>query len=459
MRSVLVVVIAGALLACGNAPSIAVSDAARLFVATNGSDAAAGSLQRPLRTLQRAVDRARPGTTVYVRGGQYAGFQVTRSGRPGKPITIKAYSPHGRPVISQLGEGRNVIELRRVHDVILDGLTVTGAPDQWGAGVRIDASSAIRVMRMTLVRNRSYGIKVKDSRDVRVTRNRITRNETGVELSREGEGVVIAGNDIFRDDRLIISDPEPGNDRGANGTVFHKTTGRIRVTGNRIWGNRGRSHDYGHDGGAFEVYAASDLEISRNVVWDNENVMETGTDGSAPCAHNRFFRNVAYAGGRLPSGGLILRCASDMLVANNTLAGLDRFAFDVTADDPSLRRFGRRVADRQQRGQLTRPRLQHRFSPAGDGQDRPQPRIQPDGRLARVCLGPRQHARARRLLEVERVRAQRSGDGPALSRCRSPRLQAVLRLSRARPRAACSRRDRSSTRSWARSRPLGDGLA
>ena len=341
MRSVLFVVIAGALLACGNAPSIAVSDSARLFVAASGSDAAAGSLQRPLRTLQRAVDRARPGTTVYVRGGQYAGFQATRSGRPGKPITIKAYSQHGRPVIRQLGEGRNVIELRRVHDVILDGLTVTGAPDQWGAGVRIDASSAIRVMRMTLVRNRSYGIKVKDSRDVRVTRNRITRNETGVEISREGEGVVIAGNDIFRNDRLIISDPEPGNDRGANGTVFHKTTGRIRVTGNRIWGNRGRSHDYGHDGGAFEVYAASDLEISRNVVWDNENVMETGTDGSAPCAHNRFFRNVAYAGGRLPSGGLILRCASDMLVANNTLAGLDRFAFDVTADD---RRYGGSVA-------------------------------------------------------------------------------------------------------------------
>jgi hypothetical protein len=341
MRSGLTVVVAAAMLACACTSSTAGSQPARLFVAPNGNDGGPGSLQRPLRTLQRAVDRARPGTTVYVRGGRHAGFRVTHSGRPGAPITIKAYSAGRRPVIRPLGVTTNVIELRRVHDVVLEGLTVTGAPKQWGAGVRIDASSAIRVARMTLIRNRSYGLKVKSSRDVRVTRNRITRNETGVEISGRGEGVVIADNDIHRNDRLIVNDPAPGNDRGANGTVFHKTTGRIRVTGNRIWGNRGPSHDWVNDGGAFEVYAASNLEISHNVVWDNENVIETGTDGSGPCADNRFFRNVAYAGGQLPSGGMILRCASGMLVANNTLAGLDRFDFDVKANDA---RYGGSVA-------------------------------------------------------------------------------------------------------------------
>lgn len=333
----LIAVIASAIAACAWAPGSAAASTAQLFVAPNGNDSAAGSSQRPLRTLQRAVDRARPGTTVYVRRGRYAGFEMTRSGEPGAPITIKARARRGRPVIRHAGQGSNVIELKRVHDVVLDGMTVTGAPSQWGSGVRIDAGSAIRVVRMTLVRNRSYGIKVKDSRDVQITKSRITRNETGVEISHDGEGVVIADNDIFRNDRLIVNDSKPGNDRGANGTVFHKTTGHVRVIGNRIWGNRGPSHDWVHDGGAFEVYAASNLEIAENVVWDNENVMETGTDGSGPCANNRFFRNVAYAGGRLPSGGMILRCASDMLVANNTLAGLDRFAFDVTATD---RRYG-----------------------------------------------------------------------------------------------------------------------
>ncbi|HEX8158963.1 MAG TPA: right-handed parallel beta-helix repeat-containing protein [Solirubrobacteraceae bacterium] len=333
MRSGFVAVITAAMLACACAQSTAVSRSSQLFVSPKGNDAWAGSLKRPLRTLQRAVDRARPGTTVYVRGGRYAGFLMASSGRPGAPITIKAYSPRSRPVLRPAGASTEVVELRRVHDVVLQGMTVTEAPKQWGAGVRINDSSAIRIARMTLLRNHSYGIKVKGSSDVLVTQNRMTRNETGIEISGGGEGVVISDNDIYRNDHLIVNDATPGNDRGANGTVFHKTTGHIRVTGNRIWGNRGPSHDWVNDGGAFEVYAASNLEISENVVWDNENVMETGTDGSAPCAHNRFYRNVAYAGGQLPSGGMILRCASDMLVANNTLAGIDRFAFDVKAND------------------------------------------------------------------------------------------------------------------------------
>jgi hypothetical protein len=333
MRSGLIAVIAAAMLACACAQSTAVSRPPQLFVSPQGNDGSVGSLKRPLRTLQRAVDRARPGTTVYVRGGRYVGFLMARSGRPNAPITIKAYSPRSRPVIRPAGARTDVIELRRVHDVVLEGMTVTAAPAQWGAGVRINSGSAIRIARMTLLRNRSYGIKVKDSTDVLVTRNRMTRNETGIEISGGGEGVVISDNDIYRNDHLIVNDATPGNDRGANGTVFHKTTGHIRVTRNRIWGNRGPSHDWVHDGGAFEVYAASNLEISENVVWDNENIMETGTDGSGPCANIRFFRNVAYAGGQLPSGGMILRCASDMLVANNTFAGIDRFAFDVKAND------------------------------------------------------------------------------------------------------------------------------
>jgi hypothetical protein len=132
MRSGLTVVVAAAMLACACASSAAGSQPARLFVAANGNDGGPGSLQRPLRTLQRAVDRARPGTTVYVRGGRYAGFRVTRGGRPGAPITIKAYSVARRPFIRPLGMTTNVIELQRVHDVVLEGLTVTGAPKQWG---------------------------------------------------------------------------------------------------------------------------------------------------------------------------------------------------------------------------------------------------------------------------------------------------------------------------------------
>jgi len=61
--------------------------------------------------------------------------------------------------------------------------------------------------------------------------------------------------------------------------------------------------------------------------------METGTDGSAPCARLTFVRNVAYGAGSVAgeTTGLILRCASDSLFAHNTFDGLDHYAFYVAA--------------------------------------------------------------------------------------------------------------------------------
>jgi parallel beta-helix repeat protein len=60
--------------------------------ATGGSDAAAGSLAAPWLTVQKALNTAEPGDTVYVRTGTYSQALVpTRSGLPGCPITISAY--------------------------------------------------------------------------------------------------------------------------------------------------------------------------------------------------------------------------------------------------------------------------------------------------------------------------------------------------------------------------------
>ncbi len=101
------------------------------------------------------------------------------------------------------------------------------------------------------------------------------------------------------------------------------------ATGNRVWGNRAPSPDYGYDGGAFEIYAASQVTITGNTMWDNRNVIETGSDGAA-CSGNRFTRNIAYGATTVDvSKGMILRCAEGMLVANNTFYRLDMFVFDI----------------------------------------------------------------------------------------------------------------------------------
>jgi hypothetical protein len=57
---------------------------ATLYVATNGNDTNTGrTIERPLRTIQRAANIAQPGDTIYIRAGTYP-IQVafTRSGTP-----------------------------------------------------------------------------------------------------------------------------------------------------------------------------------------------------------------------------------------------------------------------------------------------------------------------------------------------------------------------------------------
>jgi hypothetical protein len=159
--------------------------------------------------------------------------------------------------------------------------------------------------------------------------NEIRRNETGIELSGAVGGALVRSNTIHHNDRMVTAT------RGGNAIVFTGTTGAIRVSGNRIWGNRALHSDgNGYDGGAFEVYAASDLSITSNVLWDNNNVLETGTDGSAPCSRILFARNVVMGNGTVAgeTRGMLLRCADNSVIAHNVFDGVDDFAFYLSTD-------------------------------------------------------------------------------------------------------------------------------
>lgn len=65
-----------------------------LHVATNGNDSNPGTLAQPLLTVQRAVDLAQPGTTIYLRAGTYSpstNIQVLKNGTASQPITMRNY--------------------------------------------------------------------------------------------------------------------------------------------------------------------------------------------------------------------------------------------------------------------------------------------------------------------------------------------------------------------------------
>ena len=272
-----------------------------------GSDANPGTIDRPFRTAQRAANLAAPGSQVWLRGGSYGGFEVTRSG-----ITFASYP--GETAVINAGALQDAIEFGGVTGGALRGLVVQGSAVQYGSAVKITASSNVTVAASTIRNNRTFGIVIDRSSRVTVDGNRITGNADGIEERGAGNGVVISNNRIYGNTKRVDSG------RGAEGINFYKSTGAVTVVGNLLWDN----------GTHFELYGASNLTVWGNVTW-NGQIMETGTDG-LPCHNNRFVRNVSYRGSGFQgtrTNGMILRCASNMLVAQNTLDGFDQFGFDI----------------------------------------------------------------------------------------------------------------------------------
>jgi len=118
------------------------SAAARIWVvATNGSDANVGTTAAPFRTIQHAVDLARAGDTVSVRGGTYhpGRLLLRHSGIKRAPITLRnflgerprldcdaSFSPprYHRVELQSIDGWRKAIVW-----IVIEGLEITGGWD------------------------------------------------------------------------------------------------------------------------------------------------------------------------------------------------------------------------------------------------------------------------------------------------------------------------------------------
>lgn len=343
VASVLVLAAAGALAiqASGPRPSPSVvplptitpppTGSGDLYVSPSGDDGAGGGRSDPLRTIQAAADRAMPGTTIWLAAGVYDGFAATKSGTVGEPITIASMA--GGQATIDPGSREATIDLGGAHDIALVDLTVEGPKGSALAAIRLERSARIVVAGSSIQHaDGGFGIEVRYSAEVTITGNEIAHNGVGIRMYGEGDpasvhDVLIEQNTIHDSDSMIVNDPAPDNDFGANAIIWHKVTGVTIARHNQIWSNRAKSHDYGTDGGAFEIWGSSNMQITDNTAWDNVNVLETGSDGPA-CANISFTRNTAFATDR--GVGLILRCASDSLFAHNVLDRVQDYAFELS---------------------------------------------------------------------------------------------------------------------------------
>ncbi len=351
-----------------------------LYVAPNGSDAAAGTVAAPLLTLARATAVAGPDTTVVLRGGTYAGFDVQSSGTPGHPITYTSF-PGESGVVSAGGRASTIVVAGR-HDLVFSRLTIADSTGgESSGGVFVSAGAArVRILDSRIAGNAAYGINVYDSTAVDIERDTIADNATGIQIrdvaywvnhaAARSADIAIAGNLLVDNNRMRVNTPSPNyDDTGAQGIVFNLTNGPIAVTGNVIAGSTALSYDYGRDGTALEVFGASNLTITGNTLAGNMMALEIGTQpshatcvaramgwcwsdvyngGASPVASDiAFTGNLVYGGddksqvyahtanpqSNLKSLGVLVHCGTNLTIAGNTIDGMDNWAFWFDASD------------------------------------------------------------------------------------------------------------------------------
>jgi len=172
------------------------SAAKDVYVAVNGNDSNAGTIDAPVNTIQKGLELVTPGFTVFVRGGTYKEkVSFPKSGRKDKPITIKPYQAE-KAIIS--GEGLSVsgnealVTLSGVSFIVMEGLDVcnfkTGTAWANVDGIVVKAGSN----NITLKKNRVYNIE----------------NNATAEMGRSGHGIHVIGNTDVAMTKILVEENE-----------------------------------------------------------------------------------------------------------------------------------------------------------------------------------------------------------------------------------------------------------
>jgi hypothetical protein len=216
-----------------------------LYVATNGNDSNPGTPAAPLQTIQRAVDLAQPGYTIFIRAGTYApstNVQILKNGTSSQPITMRNYSN---------------------ERVILDGENMPHTPAPVGGSIPRPERGAIhiegdywRLIGLEIIHG-PYGIFGLDSSNNYYERL-VTRDnyESGFHLF-----LTSSNNQIINLDSYGNRDPR-SNGESADGLAIKEGSGTGNVVrGARLWNNS----DDGLDWWMF----SSPILVENSLAWGN----------------------------------------------------------------------------------------------------------------------------------------------------------------------------------------------
>ncbi|NUR82619.1 MAG: hypothetical protein HOY71_00870 [Nonomuraea sp.] len=229
-----------------------------------GDDAAAGtSADHPWKSLDKVASiDLKPGDTVSVkRGSSFTGpLTLTAKGTAARPIVIQAHGTGALPRISG-DEG--------------DCVVVKGA--YW------------RIAGLRASKCRWAGFELA-GHHIELTGVQADGNVAGVWVTPSGSRNTVRDSVISGNNRMSVDDEGGDNDSGAFGVLLNGDDNLI--TGNTITGSYAKSHDYGTDGAAVEIFNGDRNRVTHNISRDNETFTELGAQKGKTATGNVFAFNV-----------------------------------------------------------------------------------------------------------------------------------------------------------------------
>jgi Right handed beta helix region/Protein of unknown function (DUF1565) len=320
------------------------------YVAMNGSDSNPGTKARPWRTVQRALNRLRPGQRVLVRRGVYAQDHVIeRAGTPRAPITIAAY-PGERVVLRAGSSSGDTYPLRVTSGaafVRVRGFVIELAKGTSSTNVYFEGSTHhVELVRNEIRYSQDQGVFAENStHNLFLLGNRIHDNGRNRESGQhQSHGIYIEGAD-----HLIANNVIYGHASGFGIQVYPENQ-RTIIVSNTVVGSGHSGIVVGGDGGV------SNITIRNNVLAFNANY---GVQMDSDCPDRvAVDRNLIHGNGEgaIEGGCSGVDSSGGNLTSNPRFVAPARRDFRLAAGSPAINRaradFSLRVDSRGRRRPL-----------------------------------------------------------------------------------------------------------
>lgn len=310
--------------------SAAAATSCDLVAASNGSDSAAGTVDAPLKSVQKLVDSLKPGQTGCLRDGKYADSSDNEIGIDTPNVTLTSYpgeraQVNGRIWISKTGDGVTISSLNldgknprvlpsptvNADDVVISNNDITnddtaicvslGSADSYGRSARtLVEGNSIHNCGVLPATNQDHGIYVNSSDDAVIRNNYIYNNaDRGIQLYPSSQGTLVTGNVIDGNGEGVIfggSEISASHDNIVENNVI--TNSKIRDNIDASWGGQvgtgniarnncvgGGAYDDG-DGGILAGHKG--FSVSNNLIevpqFVNAKAGNFSIAGNSPCA-------------------------------------------------------------------------------------------------------------------------------------------------------------------------------